>query len=73
MKMPADQSPFFGHGGKDEIGVAFGQIVEMALRAVEETLAEYPARSDRDLGLGDMIACAERVISGSRKIRTRLR
>ena len=27
----ADQAPFFGHRRKDEIGMAFGQIIEMAL------------------------------------------
>ena len=55
---PADNAPLFGHGGKDEIGVAFGQIVEMALGAVAKPFAEYPARPDGDLGLGDMVACA---------------
>ena len=63
-EQPAEQAPFLCHGGKNEIGVAFGQIVEMALRAVEKTLAEDPAGTDGDLRLGDVIACAERVAFG---------
>ena len=62
MKKPADDAPFFGHGGEDEIGVAFGKIVKVALGAVAEPFAENPARTDGDLGLGDMVAGAERVI-----------
>jgi hypothetical protein len=47
---------------KDEIGMAFGQIIEMALRPVQKSLAEPDtARANRDLGLGDVIARAQRV------------
>ena len=70
----ADQAPFLGHRREDEIGMALGQIVEMALRAVEEALAEDAARSDRDLRLGDVIAGAERVAFRDRgRSATRLR
>src|SRR3546814_10261721 len=33
----------------------------MALGSVQETFAEDPTRSDRDLRLADMIACAQRI------------
>ena len=64
QRQPADQPPFLGHGGKDEVGVAFGQIVEVALRSVEEALAADAARPDRDLRLADVIAGAERIAFG---------
>src|SRR5258705_7459285 len=41
--------------------MAFGQIVEVALAALEETLAPDSARADRDLRLADVIAGAERI------------
>ena len=57
----ADQPPFLCHGGEDEIGMAFGQVIEMALRSLQIALAADTARSDRDLGLADMIAGAQRI------------
>ncbi|PAV70536.1 hypothetical protein WR25_16397 [Diploscapter pachys] len=59
-----DEAPFLRHRCEDEVGVAFGQIVEVALRTVEEALAPQPARTDRDLGLADVIAGAEGVTFG---------
>ena len=41
--------------------MAFGQILEMALRALEEALAPDAAGADRDLRLADMIARAQRI------------
>ena len=38
----ADQPPFLGHRREDEVGMPLGEIVEMALRAVEEPLAPHP-------------------------------
>ena len=38
--MPPDQPPFLGHGREDEVGMAFGQVFEVALGAVEEAFAE---------------------------------
>jgi hypothetical protein len=57
-------TPFFGHRGKDEIGVAFGQIIEMALCAIAKTFAEYAARTDGDFRLGNVIAGPERIVFG---------
>src|SRR3546814_3664575 len=47
-----------------EVGLALGQVIEMALGAVEITLAEDATRSDRDLRLADVIARAKRVAFG---------
>src|SRR3546814_15011699 len=47
-----------------EVGLALGQVIEMALGAVEITLAEDATRSDRDLRLADVIARAQRVAFG---------
>ena len=41
--------------------VRSGQEFELALRAVEQALAEHAARADRDLRLDDVIAGAELV------------
>ncbi len=59
-----DQAPFLRHGRKDEVGMAFGKILKMALAAVKETLAPDATGPDRDLRLGDVIAGAERVAVG---------
>jgi hypothetical protein len=62
QEQPAEQTPFLRHCREDEVGMLLGQIVEMALGAVEEALAENAARADRDLRLRDVIAGAERVL-----------
>src|SRR3546814_12746166 len=48
----------------DEVGVPLGQIVEVALRPVEEALAADTARPDRDLRLADVIAGAQGLAFG---------
>jgi hypothetical protein len=54
--------------------VRLGQVVEVALRALAEALAEQPARADRDLRLGDVVAGSERIaLRGERKVVTRAR
>ena len=40
------------HGREDEVGMALGKVIEVALAAMEEAFAENAARSDRDLRLG---------------------
>ena len=60
----ADQPPFLGHRREDEIGMAFGEVIKVALGAVQESLAEHPARADRDFRLADMVAEAERIAFG---------
>ena len=44
--------------------MAFGQVIEMALCAVQEAFAENTARSDGDLRLADMITRAQRIALG---------
>ena len=61
---PPQETPFFRHGGEDEIGMRFGQVVEMALRTLVEALARETARTDGDLRLGDVIAITQRVAFG---------
>jgi hypothetical protein len=43
QEQAAEQAPFLRHCREDEIGMLLGQIVEMALGAVEEALAEDAA------------------------------
>src|SRR6476620_5005911 len=40
---PTEHAPFLGHGGEDEVGMAFGEVLEVALAALKEALAEYSA------------------------------
>src|SRR5260221_4319016 len=63
----ADETELLGQHGEDEVGLLLGQEVEMALRAVQEALAEEPARAERDLRLQDVIAGAERIVLGVEK------
>ena len=57
----ADQSPFLAEHGEDEVGLFFRQEIELALGALHEAFAEHAARTQRDLGLQDVIAGAERI------------
>ena len=36
---PADQAPFLRHRGEHEVGMRFGQVIEMALRTLVEPFA----------------------------------
>src|SRR3546814_10230525 len=61
---PAGHAEFLRQHGEDEIGLLLGQEVQMALRAVQEPLAEHAAGAQRDLRLEDEIgraSCRERV------------
>ena len=60
MVAPSRAELFADHG-VDEIGGALRQELELALRAVEQSLAEHAARADGDLRLDDVIAGAELV------------
>ncbi len=57
----ADESEFLAERGNGEVGVLLGQEVEPALRSLHESLAAHAARPDRDLGLADIPAGAERI------------
>ena len=57
----AEQAELFAHHGVDEVGGALRQELELALRAVEQSLAEHAARADGDLRLDDVITGAELV------------
>src|SRR3546814_8541644 len=59
--LAAHQTPFLRHGGEDEVGMPLRQIIQMALRALEEALAENSSGSDGDLRLADVIASAQRI------------
>src|SRR5699024_12443494 len=60
----AEKTAFLGENRKNEIGVGFGQKVEVALGAIEPALAEQTAGADRDLALNDVIAGACRIARG---------
>src|SRR6185437_190973 len=62
---PADETPFLGEHGEDEIGLLLRQEGEMRLRPLHEALAEDAAGADGDLGL-------EAVISGAQRIALRI-
>ena len=55
------RSEFLADHRVDEVGGALRQEFELALRAVEQALAEYAAGADGDLRLDDVIAGAELV------------
>ena len=59
---PADHVELLRQHAEDEVGPHLGQVIEMALRPLQQSLAEHPARAERDLRLHDVIARAERVI-----------
>ena len=67
----ADQAELLGQHREDEIRVHLRHEVEMDLRPVQKALAENAAGAERDLGLGDVEAGAERVDDGSRKVSSR--
>src|SRR3970282_2326527 len=57
----AQQAELFRHDRENEVRRAFGQKLEMCLRAVEPTLAEQVAGPDRYLRLNDVVAGGERI------------
>ena len=50
--------------GEDEVGVLLGQEIKARLGAAEIASAEDAARAERDLGLEDVIAVAQRILLG---------
>jgi hypothetical protein len=59
----ADEAELLGQGGEDEVGLLFGQEVQLALRAQAKALAQKAAGAQGDLGLQDVVAVAGRVAS----------
>ena len=57
-----DEALLLAHGAEDEVCVLLGHILELGLRAVEESLARHPARADGNLGLIDIIPHPRRVL-----------
>ena len=57
----AHEAELLGERGEDEVGVLFGQEVQPGLGALHEAAPREAARAERDLGLGDVVAGAERV------------
>src|SRR6202022_1877403 len=45
---PADEAKLLGQGRKDEVGLLLRQKAQMALAALQETLAEQSAGTERD-------------------------
>src|SRR5882757_1222415 len=60
----AEQTEFFPDNREDEVSGAFRQEFQLRLAAVHVALAEDPARTDRDLGLNDVVAGTQRVVFG---------
>ena len=52
----ADEAEFLAGHGEDEVGLLGRDEVARHQLAVEQALAEHPARADRDLGLGRVVA-----------------
>jgi len=52
----ADKSPFFGEGGKDEVGLVFWQELQARLGAVAHPFSEKTSGADGDLRLIGVIA-----------------
>jgi hypothetical protein len=73
VPMRADQPELLRDHGEDEVRLLLGQEVQVPLRALQEALAPEPAGAQRDLGLDDVVAGAQRVASGSRKVVMRAR
>ena len=57
----ADEAEFLGERGEDEVGVLLGQEVQPRLGALHEAAPREAARAHGDLGLGDVVAGAQRV------------
>ena len=60
----AHQAEFLGQHGVDEVGLLLRQEIEVPLGALQEALAPQPARTERDLGLDDVVTRAERIALG---------
>src|SRR3981081_920831 len=60
----ARHAPLLDEGGEDEVGLLLGQEVQRRLGALQETLAERAPGADGDLGLGDVVAGAQRIAVG---------
>src|SRR5690554_1145022 len=59
-----DQTELLGQHGNDEVGMPFGQEVQMGLGALQPALAIDAARADGCLGLDDVPAGPQRVALG---------
>ena len=57
----AHQAELLGKGGKDEIGRALGNELQVRLRAGHESLAKGPARTNGNHALDDVKSLAQRV------------
>ena len=53
---------FLAHGAEDEVGVLFGDVLELCLCAIEETFPLQASGTDGYLGLYDVVACPSGVI-----------
>ena len=51
----------FAEGGEDEVGIGNGQEVALRLRALVGSLAPKSSRTDRDLGLSNLVARTSRI------------
>src|SRR5690606_37354104 len=60
----AHQSELFAEDRKDKVGVAFGQKLQLGLGALQPAFAKHATRTDRYLGLDDVIAATQGVFLG---------
>ena len=60
-----DETLFLAYGAEDEISLLFGNVLELGLGAVEESLAGETARADSYLGLDLVVAHAVGVVAQS--------
>ena len=56
------KSLLFAYGAENEVGVLLGNIFQLGLSAVEESLAEHAARADGYFRLIDIVAGAAKVL-----------
>ena len=57
-----EQPEFLADHGEYEIGGAFRQELQLSLRTLQVALSGDAARTDRDGGLDDVVARAERIV-----------
>src|SRR5207249_11578461 len=57
----SDESPFLAEDGEDEVGVPSGEIFELCLRSLSESLSVDAARTNGDFRLHDLISLSQRI------------
>ena len=63
----ADETFLLAHGAEDEVGVLLGDVLQLGLRAVEESLSLQSAGTDGNLCLDDIISGAAGIVLQSQK------